>query len=112
MIRVYGASDDLIEIEGDITEEFYLDGTTEFMILSFSDGNVISFVYGPRGNWSAEPVFQFKNAFLTPVWEFWKDNPDAYSDVVTLHNDIDWIVAGTQIVRKWIPLIKGVAEEK
>lgn len=51
MIKIYGASDDLIEIDGDICEEFYaLPNQTNEIICS--DGTVIALDYGDEGSWT------------------------------------------------------------
>ena len=59
MIKVYGASDDLIEVEGDIREEF----TALFDchdnvggILAFSEGTIVRIVYDIDGIWRITPI--------------------------------------------------------
>lgn len=49
-VTVYGASDDLIEVSGDISEEFdhYGDDPAE---LEFDDGTVLRLVYNHDGRW-------------------------------------------------------------
>lgn len=51
-IRITGASDDLIEIEGDIREEFnvYLEDDEE-RFLAISDGTLFRVVYDKDGIW-------------------------------------------------------------
>lgn len=49
-VLVYGYSDDLIEIEGDISEELSAyDGKTNR--LTFSNGVILDISYGDDGNW-------------------------------------------------------------
>jgi hypothetical protein len=47
VIKVYGASDDLIEIDGDIREEF----NTHDGILLFSDGTMLEVRFNGMGLW-------------------------------------------------------------
>lgn len=47
MIKVYGASDDLIEIDGDIREEF----NTDEGILLFSDGTMLEVRFNAFSQW-------------------------------------------------------------
>lgn len=55
-VEIYGASDDLIELEGDISEEFY--GGDDPKYLTFSDGTVIAAIYCPTNyeGWKIERV--------------------------------------------------------
>jgi hypothetical protein len=50
MIEIYGSSDDLVEIEGGIDEEFPADGAGPHY-LAFSDGTLLSIDYGREGIW-------------------------------------------------------------
>jgi hypothetical protein len=98
-VVVYGASDDLIELEGDFYEEFSpgFDEAKEGVYLAFSDGTVLKVHYD--GQWTFK-----RHAIGTAA--FTKDDatgddgkrPDgkpAYSDVVTLDGDLRWAVYGT-----------------
>ena len=95
-ITIYGSSDDLIEIEGDIDEEFtYPDKPTR---LGFSDGTVLSIVYDQRGTWRIAPVVAGSaklNIVVAPV-----DDTDNYSDRATLQGDISWVLCGTSYARR------------
>lgn len=51
MIKIYGSSDDLIEIDGDIRGEFYLQNSDENSYLGLSDGTLISVLYDSDGIW-------------------------------------------------------------
>ena len=52
MITIYGASDDLIEIEGDFREEIYaIDADSVEYLLSFSDGTTLAVHYDAAGMW-------------------------------------------------------------
>ncbi len=61
-ITVYGASDDLIEVDGDISEEFGYKGadghpnTDDGDLLAFSDGTILRITYDSNGVWRITPV--------------------------------------------------------
>ena len=91
-IKIYGASDDLIEIDGDIREEFvYLEeGETGIAI---SDGTLIVANYDSEGCWRFHRLVK-GSAEYTKVEA---EGPDSknYSDVVTLTGEnIRWVVMG------------------
>jgi hypothetical protein len=93
-IVIYGANDDLIEIEGALREEF--EGGDELSYLAFSDGTVLSAQYADDGCWRINRV-----ATGTAVYskvEAGADAPANYSDRVTLSGhagDLRWCVKGS-----------------
>lgn len=62
MLTVYGASDDTIVVEGDISEEFPYarrgHGQASGELLAFSDGTILRIEWAPAGAavWRIEPV--------------------------------------------------------
>lgn len=98
-ITVNGASDDLIEVEGDIREEFtYEDTDKEGDLLAFSDGTVLRVQFGAV--WRITPVVR-GNAVLTIKQCVEDDNDDGeYTDVATLDGDIRWVVQGVALAKK------------
>lgn len=54
---VTGASDDLIEIEGELEEEFNAYDCTDG-IIAFSDGTLLNVNYDKNGIWRFEPVYK------------------------------------------------------
>lgn len=95
-ITVYGASDDLIEVEGDIREEFDIDGGGK--LFAFSDGTVIQVEWTKVGIWRITPMIKGSgelNIVQAPV-----DDDDNYSDRATLDADIRWVVRGSDLVVK------------
>ena len=100
MLKIYGASDDLIEVEGDITEEFNPrfeeDGPA---LLAFSDGTLLQIQYGVGGNafWRIQPLV-YGTAKYSKVEA--TDEDDNYSDVVTLDGKFKWVVCGDQWAKK------------
>ena len=95
-VTVYGASDDLIEIDGDIREEFGAynnDGGH----LAFGDGTLLSVEY--NGFWRFH-VIRKGDAEITKV-EGTDENTD-YSDKITLTWDkpIGFVLFGTNVCKQ------------
>jgi hypothetical protein len=84
MIKVYGASDDLIEIEGDIREEFDTYDAENF--LTFNDGTVLHVKYDDPGIWKVNRV-QNGSATYCKIYEAdegSEERGEGYTDIVTL----------------------------
>lgn len=94
-ITIYGASDDLIEIDGDINEEFNVLGK-EKSILAFSNGTVLRMEYGDDGTWQIRPLVVTEEFEFHPAVSADDDN---YSDTVVMRGDIKWVVLGSEIAR-------------
>lgn len=93
-VKVSGASDDIINIDGAISEEFSCWGgdDPEPRFLAFSDGTLLSIQYGVGGGlWRI-------NRLSAGTAEYEKveatDEDENYSDVVTLRGDLRWVVMG------------------
>ena len=93
-ITIYGASDDLIEIEGDIREEFYwIPDDDETRLLAFSDGTLLRVAYDSDGIWRLNKVASGTAQFSKVEGDVEKDTPDS----VTLSGvEIKWVVLGDQ----------------
>lgn len=98
---IYGASDDLIEVEGGLSEEFSAydaDGSPRY--LAFSDGTVLRITYGERGCWEIRREFEGTAGYHHQP----HDNDDTrYSDRVTLSGDLKWVVCGEGFARATAP---------
>jgi len=113
-ITVYGASDDLIEIEGDIREEFTAkrfgpNANHEGGLLAFSDGTVLEVLYAIEGVWRIRKLASGRAAYSND--EDPGDDEARYSDRVTLIGDAEdlrWCVFGTRIERA----ARGPADEE
>jgi hypothetical protein len=95
---IYGASDDLIEIEGNFTEEFsaYPPEDDESLVLAISDGTVLRVRYDEDGIWRFTPTVVGSSSVDI---EFGKDDR-AHTDRVTLTgDDLSWVVLGTEIAK-------------
>lgn len=99
MLKVYGASDDLIEVEGDIREEFNPSDADDPSLLAFSDGTLLQIQYGSDrlAFWRITPLL-YGSAKYSKTEATNED--DNYSDVVTLEGDIKWVVCGNQWARR------------
>lgn len=88
-VKIYGSSDDLVEVRGSIEAEF--NGDNGF--LCFSDGSVFHVKYTKDGIWRILPVIKTNpKGIYTKVTEIIKENDDGYSDVVTYENDeLKWV---------------------
>ncbi len=99
-VTVYGASDDLIEIEGDIREEFTYEGPGHGAgsgdLLAFSDGTILRIEYADTGIWRIAPVVH-GTAHLT-FEQAPEDDESNYSDRATL-SFAAWVVQGVAFAR-------------
>lgn len=99
-VTIYGASDDLVEIEGDINEEFYATDEGE-MCLLFGDGTVLDIEYDRHGIWriTGKPGSATMTKEEATADE--GDRPDgkpAYSDIVTLTGDLKWCAGAEHLL--------------
>jgi hypothetical protein len=91
-VTISGASDDLIEVEGDIREEFYeKNASNDGDILAFSDGTVLRIAFDPdgSGNWRITPLARGA-AELTITQTVEEDDTDR----ADLEGDLAWVVHG------------------
>lgn len=109
MIRVYGASDDLIEIDGDIRDELGVECDIPHY-LAFSDGTVLKIVYDDNGVWRINKIYE-GSAIATNIYSGVPDDvttsqklPEgcvSYSDCFEIScKTIDWVVLGIKLVRR------------
>lgn len=95
-ISITGASDDLVEVEGDIREEFSWspDGDGE-TLMAVSDGTVLRVEYDKNGIWRFTRIATGTATYSKVEGDVEKDT----FDVVTLEGDIKWVVIGSGIAR-------------
>lgn len=92
-IKIYGASDDLIEIEGDIEEEFgfFPDDEEDSRVLAFSDGTLLRAHYDRDGIWRLTKIADGLADFDKVEGNVTADT----NDTVTLSGEeIKWVVMG------------------
>jgi hypothetical protein len=82
-VLIYGASDDLIEVEGDITDEF--GAYDKWKYVHFDDGTVVKAGYAlvPDKGWSIE-VVKLGDGAATEVLEPTMDDGQHYTDRLSL----------------------------
>lgn len=98
MITVFGTSDDLVEVEGDISEEFnaYSRTSDESWVLAFSSGDVLRIQYTDTGVWRIAPVVATHRLAVAQASEGDQEN---YSDVADISGDVEWVVFGSAVAR-------------
>lgn len=84
-VRVYGYSDDLIEIEGDIEEEFY--HPVGHALLAFSNGTLLDVEYS-LGFWRIRALAG--DADIHPA------QGGSYSDEAAIDAHIRWVLKGEE----------------
>lgn len=94
-VVVEGYSDDLIEVDGDVSEEFQHYGNSEdegTKYLGFSNGVVLGIRFTNEGDgiWRITPV----KADPSLTIEQAPLDGDRYSDKATIDADIAWVVCG------------------
>lgn len=101
-VEIYGRSDDLIEVDGDIREEFgyhYREEHIESKFLAFSDGTVVRVRYGQPGTYGWELHVMTIGTGSSVNHQPATNHDDNYSDVVNIEGvDIRWVVVGEQFV--------------
>jgi hypothetical protein len=99
MLKVYGASDDLIEMDGnngDVNDEFNIypeDDRAHY--LGFSDGTTLRVVYDEDGIWRLTPLFKGS------LYDRKEDGvvADDTNDVVWFKDGVKWCVCGKDLAK-------------
>lgn len=86
---IYGASDDLIELEGQIAEELN-PNAEEPALLAFSDGTLLEVVYDDDGIWRIKRIAEGACVYHHEDGSVDEDTPDK----VTLTGELRWCVLG------------------
>lgn len=107
MTKIYGASDDLIEVDGEVSEEANIIGASNVSVKA-SDGTQAKISYDDNGEWKIRVEVE-GSKYLGLVHSVGDDAehifPDAigctsYSDVLILDEGIDWVKIGRQTFKK------------
>ena len=96
-LRIYGASDDLVEVEGDVDEEFsaYTSDDTRYVVAT-STGHALSIRYDEDGCWRISQL-----GGPTPIRRVHEGVPDGdYSDIVEIEQDVEWVAFGGEFARR------------
>ncbi len=93
--QLFGASDDLIELEGDLREEF--SGGMKPRLLIFSDGTVLTIKYGKEhlAVWAITLITQGK--LFSKVVFCTDEDAERYSDTAHFKDGLEWMY----FVRDW-----------
>ena len=90
-IIIKGHSDDIINVEGAIRDEFYPDSSDK-MAIATNNGTLLAFEYTTGGIWRAKIIKEGLNKVDHDV------NPESdeerYSDIVTITGEIEWVIFG------------------
>jgi hypothetical protein len=89
IVTLSGASDDLIELDGDIYEEFTYQDRDGGEVVAFSDGTVLRIMFSESGVWRISPVFKG-----TAGLSIDQVSEDEQTDTATLTGAIAWAVHG------------------
>lgn len=92
-VTVYGASDDLIEIEGDVEEEFSARGEADDDLIGMSNGVLLRVRYDSDGVWRITTLADPQS--LVVVTQAPADDEDNYSDRAVVSGPVAWVVYGT-----------------
>lgn len=96
--KIYGASDDLIEFDGDYHGEVGAYGTDDDdtgALIVCSDGTVAEVKYGKGGNAIWAITLLKKGALFQSLDPCTDEDAEIHSDVLTLGEGIKWIYAAT-----------------
>lgn len=85
--KVYGCSDDLVEVEGDFEEEFGVFGKTHIRL---SDGTLLRAEYGGNKPGIWEIIVEKQGGLFDRREECFDEDADVYSDVVYFKPGIKW----------------------
>ena len=106
MIRIYGASDDLVEIDGIIYDEHGCYDHKKPIKITTSSGTIASIFY--NGEWDIKVknrgfdfiglVSKLTNDDLEHVYP--AEGCSSYSDVLLIEDTIDWVKIGSKVYKK------------
>lgn len=95
--KVYGASDDLIEVDGDVRGEVGSDGGDDGALLLFDDGTQLVVKYGKPGGIGIWHVVCLKPGPLFDRIDVCEDEAaDVYSDVAHFKDGLKTCICATE----------------
>ena len=90
--KIFGASDDLIEFQGDVHGEV---GASKGLIVC-SDGTVLSVTYG-KGELAVWQIIYLRAGdLLGEIDQCFDEDADPYSDVVNFKDGLKWAYVATE----------------
>lgn len=102
--QIYGASDDLIKLEGDLSEE--VSGGDKPTLLIFSDGTALTIKYGKEhlAVWAITLITQGK--LFTKIVYCTDEDAERYSDTAHFNGGLEW----AYIAKEWSHIKASVKE--
>lgn len=100
-LQVYGRSDDLVEVEGDVREEFIAPHPSDRLFLTFSNGVVLLVEYGAAGEWNVSELYSPVGVDVEIFPTAWVDAPVGYSETAVVEggDEVEWVLTGEDIYR-------------
>lgn len=101
MLKIYGYSDDNVEVEGDIVEEFlvpYSGDGVDVLYLGLSNGMYVKAMFGQ--GWSFGVGSITNDGRHVMVGNYSIETDEEGDQILTIHDDISWIVAGDRFEKK------------
>jgi len=99
VIQIYGASDDLIEIGGDIQEEFLYSHRDVGDLLGVSDGTLLRIRFDEEGVWR---ITRLRSGTADFTLEQGTEDGDG-TDRATLDGEVAWVVHGSSFIGRRRP---------
>lgn len=93
--KIYGASDDLIEVEGDVNAEGY-GGDDYDSLMACSDGTVLVIKYGKPGAAIWAITVKIQGALFDRFETGTNEDAKIYSDIVHFKDGLQWVWIGSQ----------------
>ena len=88
---MYGASDDLFELEGTINEEFNVNCNEPFYV-GVSDGTLLKVEYDDNAIWRIHRIRKGLNGFQKIEGDVEQDT----NDIVSITGEISWVLIGNE----------------
>lgn len=98
-MKIYGASDDLIEFEGDFSGEvgcYGTDNKEQGVLVIVSDGTILEVKYGKGGGAIWEVKLLKRGSLFQGIEQCTDEDADPYSDIATFAEGVKWAYAGTK----------------
>jgi hypothetical protein len=98
VVTIYGASDDLIEIEGgQVTEELTYVPRGDGQYIALSNGVMLHIEYDEDGVWRIKPV-RIPNDIQVLIKQCpVASSGDEYSDRALVDGPVDWVLVGDEL---------------
>jgi len=99
MTKIYGASDDLIEFDGDFSGEvgcFGTDDRDQGVLVYVSDGTILEVQYGKGGAGIWEVKLLQRGSLFDKIEPCTDEDTDPYSDVAIFREGVKFAYAATE----------------